>query len=90
MTDIFKAIADNGIAIVLAGAFIWVFIYMVTTINVTLTKLSESNDNIAKVLELLKITQENSITLLRQHDERSISIKEQLNEIVGAVSGCKK
>lgn len=90
MTELTKIIADNGIAVVLATAFIWDWFYNRKTNNETLIKLSESNENIAKALELLKMSMENNDKLLRQHDERAIKIKEQLNEIVGAVSSCKK
>lgn len=70
METIVQLISENGISIVLASAFIYIALSNTKTIQL----LSMSNESIAKSLEILENT-------LCKHDERAISIKEDLTEI---------
>lgn len=47
--------------------------------------LADSTNNVAKALDLLRVAEENSSILLRQHDERSIGIKDDMNVGFGEV-----
>ena len=90
--DLIKAISENGILIVIAGVFLYTYITDRKTnkerdlmFNASLKLLSEGNQNIAKILDLLNINSCNNDKLLREHDERSITMNERnikMNEIL--------
>lgn len=90
--DLINSISENGILIVIAGVFLYTYITDRKTnkerdlmFNESLKLLSEGNQNIAKILDLLNINACNNDKLLREHDERSITMNErhiQMNEIL--------
>lgn len=90
--DLINSISENGILIVIAGVFLYTYITDRKTnkerdlmFNASLKLLSEGNQNIAKILDLLNINSCNNDKLLREHDERSITMNERnikMNEIL--------
>lgn len=63
--------------------------------------LADSTNNVAKALDLLRVAEENNAILLRQHDERSVLIKDDmiagfgevrkdLVEVKTIVSNCRR
>lgn len=54
--------------------------------NESLQLLSQSNDNIASALNLLKTSTDTNNCLLREHDERAIKIREDIIEIKTVVN----
>ena len=90
--DLITAISENGILIVIAGVFLYTYITDRKTnkerdlmFNASLKLLSEGNQNIAKILDLLNINSCNNDKLLREHDERAIIMNERnirMNEIL--------
>lgn len=90
--DLITTISENGILIVIAGVFLYTYITDRKTnkerdlmFNASLKLLSEGNQNIAKILDLLNINSCNNDKLLREHDERSITMNERnikMNEIL--------
>lgn len=88
--DIVKAISESGILIVIAGVFLYTYLTdkkenkeRDAKYNESLRLLSESNQNIAKALDLLNVSSQNNDKLLREHDERAIIINERLLELRG-------
>lgn len=86
--ELIKAISENGILIVIAGVFLYTYITdrkankeRDLMFNASLKLLSEGNQNIAKILDLLNINSCNNDKLLREHDERAIQINERLLEL---------
>jgi hypothetical protein len=104
METTIKAISEYGVLIVIAGVFIWMVVTdrkaskqreedtkkRDDKYNESLSLLSQSNENIAKSLDLLTRSMETNETLLRQHDERSIKMKEDIAEVRVLVSNCPK
>ena len=67
----------------------------------TIKLLADSTNNVAKALDLLRVSEDTNTTLIRQHDQRSIDIKEDiqkgfgeiknnLTEVKTIVSNCRK
>lgn len=88
METTIKAISEVGILIVIAGLYLWTTYSDKLENKKTLVLLAESNNNIAKSLELLKETMNNQDTILRTHDERSIMIKEDIIEVKTLLHQC--
>ena len=104
MSETIKLIVDYGILMVIAGVFIWNTIQdridkkdateknekRDTKYNESLQLLSQSNDNIASALNLLKTSTDTNNSLLKEHDERAIKICENIVEIKAMVNNCPK
>ena len=95
--DLITAISENGILIVIAGVFLYTYITDRKTnkerdlmFNESLKLLSEGNQNIAKILDLLNINACNNDKLLREHDARSVIINERVLEIKNAATALEK
>lgn len=95
--ELTNAIGEYGILIVIASLF------LINTIadrkkvdlreeknNQTLQLLTKAIDSVAKSLDLLKQSNENTAEIFIKHDERSIRIDDKLTEIKTIVSGCQK
>lgn len=95
--EIIQSISESGILIVISGVFLYTYLTdkkenkeRDAKYNESLRLLSESNQNIAKALDLLNVSSQNNDKLLREHDERAIQINERLIEIKNCVSKKKK
>lgn len=95
--ELIDAISESGVLIVIAGVFLYTYITDKKNnkerdlmFNASLRLLSEGNQNIAKILDLLNINSCNNDKLLREHDERAIQINERLIEIKNCVDKKKK
>lgn len=95
--ELTNVIGEYGILIVIASLF------LINTIadrkkadiredrnNQTLQLLTKAIDSVAKSLDLLKQSNENTADIFIKHDERSIRIDDKLTEIKTIVSGCQK
>lgn len=95
--ELTNVIGEYGILIVIASLF------LINTIadrkkadvreeknNQTLQLLTKAIDSVAKSLDLLKQSNENTAEIFIKHDERSIRIDDKLTEIKTIVSGCQK
>ena len=95
--ELTNAIGEYGILIVIASLF------LINTIadrkkadlreeknNQTLQLLTKAIDSVAKSLDLLKQSNENTTEIFIKHDERSIRIDDKLTKIETIVSGCQK
>lgn len=58
--------------------------------NQSLVLLSKAIDNVAKLVDLLKQSNDNSTEIFMRHDERSVRIDDKLTEIKTIVSNCQK
>lgn len=92
-----KLITENGILVVIAGIFLYTYLVDKKELKVrdnkyneSLRLLSESNNNIAKALDLLNNNSLQNDKLLREHDERAIVINERLLELVTITKKSKK
>lgn len=90
--EIIQAISESGVLVVIAGVFLYTYLNdkknnleRDNKYNESLRLLSESNQNIAKALDLLNVSSRNNDKLLREHDERAIKINERLIEIKNCV-----
>ena len=95
--DLVKAISESGILIVIAGVFLYTYLTdkkksedRDNKYNSSLVLLSESNNNIAKALDLLNTNACNNDKLLREHDARSVIINERVLEIKNAATALEK
>lgn len=104
MTEIVKSIAEYGVLIVIAGVFLYNTFQdrkdkkeqeiknekRDIQYNESLSLLAKAIENMGNLIDLLRQSNENQINTFKQHDERSISIKEDLVEIKTLVSNCPK
>lgn len=89
MAELTKTIADVGVLVVIAGIFFFNYLQEKRNFrerdekyNESLKLLAESNNNIAKALDLLNVNSNNNDKLLREHDERSIKMNERLLRLI--------
>jgi hypothetical protein len=85
--------ADYGVSFVIVAVFIWSVIDDKKRFNKSLEKISEGNQNIAKVLAILEEITHNNTDLIKKHDERAIEFQriamEELKEMKFVVSHCQ-
>ena len=82
-----QAISDLGITVIIVAVFL-INIYMDKReasrrdeeYRKTIVILSDSTNNVAKALDLLRQAETNTEILIRQHDERSIEIKQDVQD----------
>lgn len=95
--EMIDAISESGVLIVIAGVFLYTYITDKKNnkerdekYNESLRLLSESNQNIARALDLLNVSSCNNDKLLREHDERAVQINERNIEILHELKNNKK
>ena len=74
MTELVKMITENGIMVILSGIFIWDWVVNKKANNKALNEISNSNNNIAKALEMLN-------GVFMKHDDNAHEIKDDVREI---------
>ena len=104
MSEIAKIIGDYGILTAIAIVFIFNTIQdrkdkkeqevsngkRDEKYNESLSLLAKAIDNMGNLIDLLKQSNDNQAEVFKQHDERSICIKEDLIEIKTLVGNCPK
>lgn len=85
MEEIISLLLEHGGTVVMAVLFVYIFLTDRKDNMRVLKELSNSNQNIAKSLNLLQISTDNNTAEYRRHDERAIeqfsNIKEHLIKI---------
>lgn len=85
MEEIISLLLEHGGTVVMAVLFVYIFLTDRKDNMRVLKELSNSNQNIAKSLNLLQISTDNNTAEYRRHDERAIEqfshIKEHLIKI---------
>lgn len=103
MEEILKHISDYGITIIIVALFIYAWwddrknrnvildnsLKLESDNNEILSEMKNTNLNTAKSLELLQISMQNQLELLKQHDERQQQIHREMQSL-GSKIGMKK
>lgn len=97
MQETIKLIGEYGITIVIAGIFLWTVIIDKKDVKIrddkyndSISLLSKAIDNMANLIDLLRQSNDNQLGILKQHDERSIKIKEEIGEVRVLVNNCPR